>query len=383
MPSSHSAFHWQEVDQKLANNMLQDLAVQLQKLSQEDLQQFHYLNIGRGNQGAQLSQRLRIHLLRTDEWAARTYEIYCEVWRCQRRRLSPEFLRGICHYGIQILIPARTNTVIHEVHLEQERTHQYDTEFTKAVAASFKRDMDFLLGKWQRFAELDAASVEYLLSTSASDSAISKAAREIIHARARERYFDARLTMAEMKLKLSEKALDSAELRNGDAFRIKTIGQMVQKHKDERQEFLTQRQEWQSKLSAVLNDSADVQNADGRDQRTVAAVSDIVPAQTIETELQPSVESKGKARPRRKARYKSPLKRAISLLLVESLDASDLEVCRGLDEDGAVELPASWTSAGNRRFELAYKSPKHKRKVEIMISKVRSDMRKKGLLPDR
>jgi hypothetical protein len=34
----------------------------------------------------------------------------------------------------------------------------------------------------------------------------------------------------------------------------------------------------------------------------------------------------------------------------------------------------------NRLFERAYKDPKKRRKVEITISKVRNQMRKKGLL---
>jgi hypothetical protein len=81
-----------------------------------------------------------------------------------------------------------------------------------------------------------------------------------------------------------------------------------------------------------------------------------------------------------KVSYASGIKRAIALVLSITPDASDLQICRHFDEDGMVELPESWTTGDNRLFELAYKDPRHRPKVEKMISKVRTDMRRKGLL---
>jgi hypothetical protein len=82
--------------------------------------------------------------------------------------------------------------------------------------------------------------------------------------------------------------------------------------------------------------------------------------------------------------YRSPVKRAILVELTQKPSANDLEICRGLDADGAVELPARWQAKqGGRLFFDAYMDPVRRRKIEITISKVRADMRQKGLLPSR
>jgi hypothetical protein len=80
--------------------------------------------------------------------------------------------------------------------------------------------------------------------------------------------------------------------------------------------------------------------------------------------------------------YRSELKRAISLALIKRPDAADLDICRALDVDGAVELPDGYGSNRERSFEMAYKGI-GRHKLEIIISKVRTDMRKKGLIPRR
>jgi hypothetical protein len=82
--------------------------------------------------------------------------------------------------------------------------------------------------------------------------------------------------------------------------------------------------------------------------------------------------------------YRSELKRGILMQLIRRPDATDLEICRGLDGDGAVELPSSWrVRPGNRLFAEAYLSAKTRHKVEIAISKVRADLRKHGFMDRR
>lgn len=98
MFSQPGPFTWQQVDQSLASSMLSELAQEFGKLSREDLQQIRYQNIGNGNAMTIPSERFQMHRLRTEEWAARQYSMYCEVWRYQQKRLSPEFLRAIWSY---------------------------------------------------------------------------------------------------------------------------------------------------------------------------------------------------------------------------------------------------------------------------------------------
>jgi hypothetical protein len=82
--------------------------------------------------------------------------------------------------------------------------------------------------------------------------------------------------------------------------------------------------------------------------------------------------------------YRSDLKRGILMQLVKKPRATDLEICRGLDADDAVELPLSWkVRPEDRLFAGAYSNPHTRRKVEVAISKVRVDLRKRGLLDRR
>jgi hypothetical protein len=79
--------------------------------------------------------------------------------------------------------------------------------------------------------------------------------------------------------------------------------------------------------------------------------------------------------------YRSEIKRAILVELTRQPRATDAEICRGLDADGAAELPKDWKNKpGDRGFFDAYSDPRTRHKVEVAISKVRRDLRKLGLL---
>jgi hypothetical protein len=81
------------------------------------------------------------------------------------------------------------------------------------------------------------------------------------------------------------------------------------------------------------------------------------------------------------SKYRSELKRGILIQLTQNPGATDLEVCRGLDADASVELPEGWkVKAGDRLFAEAYRDPKIRHKIEIAISRIRTDLRNQGLL---
>jgi hypothetical protein len=70
--------------------------------------------------------------------------------------------------------------------------------------------------------------------------------------------------------------------------------------------------------------------------------------------------------------------------LAQNPRATDLDICRGLDADGAVELPGNWKKVGkDSSFADTYMDSDRRHKVEIEISKVRSDLRKRELLAPR
>ena len=84
------------------------------------------------------------------------------------------------------------------------------------------------------------------------------------------------------------------------------------------------------------------------------------------------------------SKYRSAVKRAILIQLTQNPRATDSEICRGLDADGSVELPEGWrVRPQDRLFFDAYSDAGRKHNVETAISKVRQDLRKKGLLGSR
>jgi hypothetical protein len=142
MSSNPVPFQWQEVDSTLANPMLLDLSLEIRELIQQDEQQIRFLNIGNENSATEPSQRLHMQLLRSDEWAARTYDLYCEVWRRQRRVLSPQFLRAVSQNAIRTLVSARVSAVTSELRREQHRTGRHNSEWLNTVTASFSQCLD-------------------------------------------------------------------------------------------------------------------------------------------------------------------------------------------------------------------------------------------------
>lgn len=519
-------FDWKQVDQTLANLMLAEVSEEFRDLIREDLQQIRYQNIGNQNAVTFPSQVLEMQLLRSEEWAGRTYEVYCEVWRCQQKSLSPEFLRAVCKHGIRVLIFARINSVSSELEQEQMRIHSHSTEWLKEATRSFRRDMEQLFGKWQRAAEIEAKSLEYMLGAAPNNPAVNNVARELVYARTQLRIVEAGIATLETKIAGFAGALSATKLREKDAYRVRTIEQYLERFNADKKNLESRRDHWQLNLKTTLNRSAEIRKHDISDQR-------LLPANHVEIREMTSSKAEGAqiwhrlhvefktlaeeelkidphnktdrwlrayvtrdekagegchlskgvgegfkarfevfanragialgAQPTRtppiefwlravfehlllhksrelfaadkkggiilraceasaiccarfeksaleqlsggevqaldnqarirdtairerqlrvapKVNYASGLKRAIALLLSISPDASDLQICRSLDEDGAIELPTSWTTGANRLFEIAYKDPNHRRKVEIMISKVRTQMREKGLL---
>jgi hypothetical protein len=78
--------------------------------------------------------------------------------------------------------------------------------------------------------------------------------------------------------------------------------------------------------------------------------------------------------------YRSPIKRAVLLRLNQCPKATDSELLAWMDEEDCTESPAWLNKKADRSFLSAYKDPNTKHRLESTISKVRTDMRKQGLL---
>jgi hypothetical protein len=509
MSSQPVPFDWQQIDESLVNLMMAEMTAEFFELSREDLQHIRYQNVGNGNGLTEPSQRLEMHLLRTDELAARRYAMYCEVWRCQQKPLSPEFLRAICPNGLRVLVSARKNSITSEFKMEQERTGRPDVQWLQAATDEFKRGMERLYAKWQRLAEIDAKTLEHMLAIAQNGLDIDIVGTQVVHARTQLRIAETRITSLEALMTICEKALSATQMREPDNYRIKNLEQRLENLKTDKKRFEIRRDSWQRSLDIALRRSAKLRTQDipgplltGEQEEfhrsserndapphlisesnhviSPALEKELSQAQervrhfevqiaAVETQItafqqsltQAIVQGKSAFKPRdidkairnlhskkkelefrrddwklslksvllrleaeqkagsqvplssadvhplvsgesqdrrneqislndasrephlevaRKLNYVSPIKRAIALALTIDPDLSDLKICRRFDEDGGVDLPKHWQTDENRSFEHAYKDSKHRRKIEVLISRVRTDMRKKGLL---
>lgn len=165
-------------------------------------------------------------------------------------------------------------------------------------------------------------------------------------------------------------------MRQRDPYRIKTLEQHLEGLKADRKQFELRRDQWQLNLNTALSRSAEVRKPGQLPSSGKKPLS----AKQARKQQSASPSRAHRRNARSRLNYRSELKRVVALQFARNPKASALEICRALDSDGAVELPENWRTGENRLFELAYKDPRKKRKVEIMISKVRNEMRKNGLL---
>ena len=238
--------------------MMSKLAEEFGNLNREDFQQIHYLNTGNQNAMTIPSQRFEMQLLRIGEMAARIYDMYCEVWRCQQRDLSPDFLRAVSNNGIRMLISARTGSFIFELGLEHQRTNRPDSQWLKAATQSFKRNTELLLGEWQRIAEIDGKTLEYMLAGTPSNPVACEIATQIVHARTQLRILDTKIASLKARIRMSELALSAMQTRPPDAYRMTSIEQMHERLVAEKDQCENRRDRWQGKLDAAMSRSTEV-----------------------------------------------------------------------------------------------------------------------------
>jgi len=222
--------------------------------------------------------------------------------------------------------------------------------------------MELLFHKWFQAAEIDAKTVEHMLAATPDHPVIDRVATELISARALVRIFDARTASVHAKILALERALSTAQVHELAAHRPKLMEQILKRLNSEKRDFQSRREEWQARLNAALSRLPELRN---------------IPEHGATAKAQ---ELSAESKPGSKPEYRSEMKRAIRMLLTISGDTTDLQICRLFDKDGMVDLPEGWKTGDNRSFEIAYKHPQHRPKIEKMISKVRTDLYNIGIL---
>jgi hypothetical protein len=370
-------FNWQQVDQRLSSILQSKVSEEIRKLIDDDVGHIRFQNIHNGNDMTIPSERLQMHRLRTDEWTARLYEGYCEIWQTQRKNLSPAFLRGIAQNVVSVVCSARVGAVTDEFVREQHRTGR-DANWLKPALEAFKRDMQLLAHKWNQAAELDARTVQYMLESNPESSRIRIAAWEVITARARTRTLDAGIVSIEARIKMAESSLNGMLMAETPAYRRASVEQSVSRLKEERKELRSSLDDWQVRLKIALRDAAGIE-APG------SSASNAVTPDAMENQVGRPRSKKAKRTGGRHqskfpqvAPYRSEWKRATKGLLIDDPKMSVLQICRELDNN-ATKMPKKWIVGENRSFETAYKDQNVTQRIHTAISKIRSDLSKAGV----
>ena len=153
-------FAWDLIDHTLVGLKLLDLSVEMRKSIDTEERQIRFDN--RHNQNSQAVPSLLVQMqeLRTDEWAEKTYTIYCDVWEKQGYKKTADFVRAVSAHAIPVIIAARTTAVIAQLSGERERTGSVMGPHD-ARMATFKRDMQRLADRWARKLKIEARECEH------------------------------------------------------------------------------------------------------------------------------------------------------------------------------------------------------------------------------
>jgi hypothetical protein len=378
-------FHWQQVDQRLSSILQSKVSDQIRKLINDDVGHIRFQNMRNANSMAVPSERLLMHRLRTEEWAARLYEGYCEIWQTQRMPISAEFLRGIVKNAISVLCSARVGAVTDEFVREQHRTGS-DANWLKPAFEAFKRDLQMLEHNWNQTAELDARTVQYMLLEAPESIARKIAAREVITARVRVRTLEAMIASIEARIAMAEQALDGMLTANTPQYQKRNVKQSLARLKEQRKELRSNLDQWQFRMQAALVNAESTQGdaAAGATSRNTSEATEKetevrARRRSRRTKARRTVRNHQRANAVRIPPYRSEWKRATKALLIEDSSMPVLAICRRLDDD-AVRLPRKWNVGENRSFEDAYRDATLRQRIHTAISKMRAKLRKAGVI---
>lgn len=157
-PPPLKPFSWNQIDHSLVILKLAELSEDIRKEIGADESRLRFETQKGGNAAAFPSGLLGLHERWTDEWARRTFEVYCDVWRKQGYTPSAPFVREVCAQGVIPLIRARKGAVAFELELLAKRTNRPNMG---AVLNAWASTMSRAEGRWTRRLEAHAKECEH------------------------------------------------------------------------------------------------------------------------------------------------------------------------------------------------------------------------------
>jgi len=153
-------FRWEDIDHSLVSLRLTNLAEEMRNQIEADEGRIRFENRGNLNGNTVPSAVLKVQQDRADEWALRTYEIYCNTWQTQGYVKSAAFVRAVFGRGIVPVLRARTQAIASEFAGFATRT-SFPVEIGNAHLQSLRLNMQRLEDRWRRRVEIEAKECEH------------------------------------------------------------------------------------------------------------------------------------------------------------------------------------------------------------------------------
>jgi len=113
---------------------------------------------------------------RTNEWAARVYQAYCEVWEAQGYDKSAAFVRAIYERVIAPLIAQRCSSVLADVSAVEAKV-RFNRALLKLRDGLFRKRMRLLASRWDTKLAIQAREHEHALRIRSAGQLKQQAAR--------------------------------------------------------------------------------------------------------------------------------------------------------------------------------------------------------------
>lgn len=157
MPSQNDI--WNQIDHTLVSLKLQQARPQLDRESERKRRKVYARHRGNLNAASIPASLLDVEIEQMGKWAATLYQIYCDAWKAQGRKKTPQFLREIYHRAIVPTVEVRKGDAAEFFTNRAARTKQ--TTGLSELLAELERAADRVKDDWRQKTEIEAIEVEH------------------------------------------------------------------------------------------------------------------------------------------------------------------------------------------------------------------------------
>jgi hypothetical protein len=207
-------FRWADLDRAIVSPKISKLTAEMQEAFRKDESQISFEGRKRGNSGYFLPTFLDKQLERTDDWARRKYELYCECVYEQGQCITPEFVRDVFANAITVLIHTRKATIADHLRRQANRTGE---QLNQHALNKFARQMDILENDWLKALEAEARALEHTYYSKQLSTPVPGSLPQL---RTAIMDCESRLTEVNIEIEAQKHALALASASNGPTSKI-------------------------------------------------------------------------------------------------------------------------------------------------------------------